>query len=95
MVPPFEGEGLAAVPVPRRLLEGLDFGVAEVVDRGVPDVLEALGRGLAFGVGDELGLGFGVGDGLGLGALAAAGGAVRGAPPDPKANPITVPGAGS
>ena len=45
---------------------------------------------LGFGLGVVLG--FGVE--LGRGALTAAGGAVSGLPPDPKANPRTVPGAG-
>lgn len=41
---------------------------------------------------DEVGLGLGFGDGFGA---TAAGGALLGAPPDPKANPMTLPGAGS
>jgi hypothetical protein len=68
----------------------------------VSDVLEPLGlagvvpAGLGLAAGgllEELdGLGRGVGFGWGLDA--AAGGALLGAPPDPKANPITLPGAG-
>lgn len=49
---------------------------------------------LVRGVLDGFGVGFGVGDELGFGVLVRAGGAVRGAPPDPNANPMTVPGAG-
>lgn len=71
-------------------------GPGAVVDRA--DVAELLGL-----AGVEL-VGFGLGvdglvdedDGLGFGAGlgAAAGGALLGAPPDPNANPMTLPGAG-
>jgi hypothetical protein len=72
-----------------------------------PDaVLELPGLGVlaaGFGVGtggllDELDDGLGLGDGFGdgFGVLdVAAGGALLGAPPDPNAKPMTLPGAGS
>jgi hypothetical protein len=55
-------------------------------------VLAGLGLG-AGGLLEELDDGVGLGDGLGVLELAAGGG-LLGAPPDPKAKPITVPGAG-
>ena len=89
----------AAGDVPRGLLEVVLPGLVDEVERGV---LEALGLvlglllglvlGLLLGFGLGVVLGFGVE--LGRGALTAAGGAVSGFPPDPKANPRTVPGAG-
>lgn len=67
-----------------------------VVDRGVLELLD-VGRGVELGrvLGFAVELGLGVLDELGVGVLVAAGGAVRGCPPEPKAKPTTVPGAGS
>jgi hypothetical protein len=79
-------------------------GVVVVLPRGgaldeLLGVVDAVALGAAavvvdvrfVGVVEEEGLGFGVG----LGAAAAAGGGVLGAAPEPKAKPMTVPGAGS
>lgn len=75
-------------PVPAA---GLDAGVREL-----PDVDGVVPAGFGFTAGgllDELDDGLGLGDGLGAVAVAA-GGALLGAPPEPKAKPMTVPGAG-
>jgi hypothetical protein len=70
-----------AVAPPLGVPPPVDVGRGAVL-RGVLDVLDD-------GLGVGLGLGFGVDVELG------AGGALLGAPPEPNANPITVPGAGS
>lgn len=65
--------------------------------RELPDVDGVVPAGLGFAAGgllDELDDGLGLGDGLGAVAVAA-GGALLGAPPEPKANPMTLPLGGS
>jgi len=59
------------------------------VERGV------VARGVLDGLDDGLGVELGVGLGFGVDEAVGAGGALLGAPPEPNANPITVPGAGS
>lgn len=64
----------------------------------VPPGVELLCAGveeLVRGVLDGFGVGVGVEDELGFGVLVLAGGAELGCPPEPNANPMTVPGAGS
>jgi len=79
-----------------------DPGLLPVPATGVdPDVLELPGLGGVVPAGVGLGAGGlleeldGLGLGAGFGVLLAAGGGLLGAPPEPNANPITVPGAGS
>lgn len=102
---PFAGVASPVAVVPRGELDEVDLGCVDEVARGVPGALDlelglvpglVLGLVLGFGLEGALGLvlGLGLDEELGLGVLAAAGGAVSGAPPEPKANPMTVPGAG-
>jgi hypothetical protein len=104
-------DGVVEVVLPGAVVEGFAPSVALPADPGVvlppaagvdPEVaLETLGlagvvpAGLGFvagGVLDELD---GLGLGAGFGVVVTAGGALLGAPPDPKANPMTLPEGGS
>jgi hypothetical protein len=82
------GVALADVPglVPAA---GVDPGLLDV-----PGLAGVVPTGLGPGAGGLLEELEGLGFGDGLGVLVAAGGGLLGAPPDPNANPMTVPGAG-
>jgi len=98
--------GAVVVVLPGAEVDGLAPGLvtepaAEVGPGFAPaELLELLGRGgvvlagFGLGAGGRLDDEDGLGDGDGLGA-ALAGGGLLGAPPEPNANPMTLPGAGS
>jgi len=96
--------GAVVVGVAPGLLTEPDVELLPAADVGPGEALVLLGRAGPVPTGVGLGLGFGAGgrldedDGLGFGdglGAAAPGGGLLGAPPEPKAKPMTLPGAGS
>ena len=88
--------GVALADEPETAPPALGVGPDWLEPLGLAGVVPA-GLGLvAGGLLDELdGLGLGVGFGAGFGAVVAPGGGLLGAPPEPNANPMTLPAAGS
>ena len=85
--------GLVTDEPAAELVPATDVDPAEVLELGGRAGVVPTGLGVGLGAGGRLDEDDGLGVGVGAGAEAPGGG-LLGAPPEPKANPMTLPGAG-